>query len=205
MTGRAATQFSWGALVGTIRAWIRQNLLRTIVMAAIGFLVGWVINTYIIAVRYEGSNAISGVGTTGGFMDMLRRGGMFWGVLSTIVFSLFAYGRRAGWRRLGREIASIPTVLRDTFVTGGTTAWALLLSGAAISLAAAVLIGPAVAGILSVGLLLAAPSPVSGIFGKVINRLLMSLVRVFAPAKESDIPHLGGTVAGVAGTAAGML
>ena len=205
VTGRAATQFSWGELVGSIRAWIRQNLPRTVAMAVFGFAVGWAINTYIIAVRYEGSNAVSGVGTTGGFMTMLRNGGMFWGVLSTIVFSLFAYGRRAGWRRLGQEIASIPSVLRDTFVTGGTTAWVLLLWGGAISLAAAVLIGPAVAGILSVGLLLAAPSPISAILGKVLSRLLMGLIRLFAPARESDIPHLGGTVAVVAGTATGML
>lgn len=189
----------------SIRAWIRQNLPRTVVMAVLGFAVGWLINTYIIAVRYEGSNAVSGVGTTGGFMTMLRNGGMFWGVLSTIVFSLFAYGRRAGWRRLGQEVASIPSILRDTFVTGGTTAWALLLWGGAISIAAAVLIGPAVAGILSVGLLLAAPSPISSILGKVLSRLLMGVIRLFAPAKESDIPHLGGTVAVVAGTAAGML
>ena len=130
---------------------------------------------------------------------------MYWGILSTIVFSLFAYGRRAGWRRMGQEIASIPRVLRDTFVTGGTTAWAVLLAGGAISLAVAVLIGPAVAGILSVGLLLAAPSPISAIFGKVVSRLLIGLIRLFSAAKESDIPHLGGTVAGVAGTAAGML
>ncbi len=205
VTDSAATEFSWGGLVTTIRVWVRQNFLRTLVMAVIGFLVGWVINTYIIAVRYEGNNAVSGVGTTGGFFSMLRNGGMYWGILSTIVFSLFAYGRQAGWRRLGQEIVSIPRVLRDTFVTGGTTAWAVLLWGGAISLAAAVLIGPAVAGILSVGLLLAAPSPISAIFGKVISRLLMGLIRLFAPAKQTDIPHLGGTVAGVAGTAAGML
>ena len=205
MTGRAETEFSWGGLVTTIRVWIRQNLLRTVVMAVIGFVIGWAVNTYIIAVRYEGNNAVAGVGTTGGFLAMLRNGGMYWGILSTIVFSLFAYGRQAGWRRLGREIASIPRVLRDTFITGGTTAWAVLLWGGAISLVAAVLIGPAVAGILSLGLLLAAPSPISAIFGKVVSRLLMGLVRLFAPAKQSDIPHLGGTVAGVAGTAAGML
>ncbi len=205
VTGSAATDFSWGSLVRTIRVWLRQNLARTVVMAVIGFLVGWVINTYIIAVRYEGNNAVSGVGTTGGFLSMLRNGGMYWGILSTIVFSLFAYGRQAGWRRLGQEVASIPRVLRDTFVTGGTTAWAVLLWGGAISLAAAVLIGPAVAGILSIGLLLAAPSPISAIFGKVISRLFMGLIRLFAPAKQTDIPHLGGTVAGVAGTAAGML
>ncbi len=205
LTGGATTEFSWGGLVTTIRVWIRQNFLRTVLMAVIGFLIGWVINTYIIAVRYEGNNAVSGVGTTGGFFTMLRNGGMYWGILSTIVFSLFAYGRQAGWPRLGREIASIPRVLRDTFVTGGATAWAVLLWGGAISLAAAVLIGPAVAGILSVGLLLAAPSPISAILGKVVSRLLMGLIRLFAPAKQTDIPHLGGTVAGVAGTAAGML
>ena len=59
MTGRAGTEFSWRGLVTSIRVWIRQNFFRTLVMAVVGFVVGWAINTYIIAVRYEGNAAVA--------------------------------------------------------------------------------------------------------------------------------------------------
>ena len=35
-----------------------------ILMAVVGFVLGWAVNTYIIAIRYNCNNAVAGVGTT---------------------------------------------------------------------------------------------------------------------------------------------
>lgn len=205
MTSQPATQWTARSLWTAIVHWVRANLVRTLIMSVIGFAIGWFLNVYIIAVKYEGFGASGRIGTAGSAGWVLRNGGLYWGILSTMVFSLFSYGHRVGWKRLFSEMLSIPKVLAGTFSGSDPVTLGILLWGAAVSLLAGVLIGPAVAGILGLGLLLAAPSPIAGVLGRALTRLWMGVLHVVSPAHGRQTPGLGGTIAGVFGTALGMV
>ncbi len=203
MTSQAQQVSSFRELWSGIVRYLRANLTRAIVMSVLSFVAGWLLNIYVMAVRYEGS--VIGPGGTATSPGNVVQGGMYWGVLSTVVFSLLAYGHQAGWGKLRDDLLSLPGILRNTFASPAAGAWSMLLWGAAISLAAGALIGPAVAGILGAGLLLMAPSPISGILGRLITRLWLGVLGVVSPANKQRVGGIGGTIASVAGTALGMV
>ncbi len=202
MTSRAQDEVSLRELWSSIVRYLRANLKRAIVMSLLSFVAGWLFNVYIMAVRYEGS--VVGSGGTATTPGNTVQGGMYWGILSTVVFSLLTYGHQAGWGKLRDDLLSLPGTLRSTFASPAPGAWSMLLWGAAISLAAGAIIGPAVAGILGVGLLLLAPSPISAILGRLITRLWIGVLGVISPANKQRVGGLGGTFASVGGTAVGM-
>lgn len=202
MDGKVQADLSLRELGTRVVRYLRANLARTLVMSAASFVAGWAANVYVMAVRYEGS--VIGPGGTATSPGNVVQGGMYWGVLTTIIFSLFAYGRQAGWRKLRDDLLSLPGILQSTFSAPARGAWSMLLWGAAVSLAVAVLIGPAVAGVLGAGLFLLAPSPISGILGRIITRLWIGILGLVSPASRHRVGGLGGTIAGVTGTAVGM-
>lgn len=202
MNGKVEAEVSLRELATRAVQYLRANLVRTVVMSTASFVAGWAANVYVMAVRYEGS--VIGPGGTATSPGNVVQGGMYWGALTTIIFSLLAYGHQAGWRKLRDDLLSLPGILKSTFSAPAHGAWSMLLWGAAVSLAAAVLIGPAVAGVLGAGLLLLAPSPISGILGRVLTRLWLGVLGVVSPAGKHRVGGLGGTIAGVTGTAVGM-
>lgn len=203
MTQPSTATISWRAVWGRAVAFVRANTGKILLRAGLAALVGWLINVYLMAVRYEGFAVAPGALATGQGAGANAR--LYWGILSTILFALWGYGRRVGFRELGSKLIHLPALAVSVFTEGPSVA-ALALWGGAVSLVVAVVIGPAVAGLVGVGFLVLAPSPLSSLIGNVIRRLWSGVLRAVGPGSGGEVedPFLAGLAPGI-GTALGML
>lgn len=179
--------WSLGASVGWCREvlrrwgqWTRGHLLATLGLSVAAFVVGWVWNTYLMAVDLEGSVVALGQETTA-TADGHTGNGLFWLLLFSLVGGLITYAWSRGVRNFLGDLAVLPRRFGEAVATGSGAALAMLLWGASVSLILSTLISSAVSLALGLVLLALAATPVGVILNFVLVRLWRGLAGVLAP------------------------
>ncbi|MEZ5115380.1 MAG: M91 family zinc metallopeptidase [Candidatus Nanopelagicales bacterium] len=171
--------------------WVWHRLPSVLATAVGAAVVGWVVNVWLMAVRYDGSQVPAGSAATGS--GNFLQGTLFWAVLSMVLFSLVGYRRAVGGPRFWRELRGLPRGLAALVRADGAGARIHLLWGAAAGMAAAALIGPALGLALSLGILVMLPSLLGNLLSGLVSRAIAGLRAASA----------SGTAPGAATTAGG--
>ena len=160
--------------------WTRGHWRMTLVLSVAAFLVGWVWNTYIMAVDLGGSAV--GPGTeTAATAEGHTGNVVYWLLLFSLVGGLVSYGWSRGWRSFGSDIVSLPRRFGEAITRGPAAAVAMVLWGMSISLIISTLISSAVSGVLGLVLLTLAATPVGVVLNFALIRVWRGLVGVVAP------------------------
>ena len=183
--------------------WIAKNLVGLIITAAISGVVGYVVNVWLMAVRYEGS--VSPEGAPAMSKDNVIAGGIFWAMLPMVIGSAIGYRRAVGKERFWRDVRRFPITLVSLFRRDGSGGWVFLLWGAAIALAATLFVPPAVGAVLGVGLLVGAPTIVGSILSSAFAQVWRLVSRVVAPTKEQRVAPILKVAVGILGWAAALI
>ena len=183
--------------------WIRHNLVGLVVTAVVSGVVGYAVNVWLMAVRYEGS--ITPEGAPAMSKDNLLAGGIFWAMFPMVVCSAIGYRRAVGGERFWRDVRRLPITLVGLFRRDGSHGWVHLLWGAAIALTATVLVPPAVGAVLGVGLLLGAPSIVGSVLSTAFAQLWRVVGRIVAPTKDHRVAPILKVAVGILGWAVALV
>ncbi len=160
--------------------WTRGHWRMTLLLSVAAFLVGWVWNTYIMAVDLEGS--VVGPDTETAATAQGHNGNVvYWLLLFSLVGGLVSYGWSRGWRSFGSDIVSLPRRFSEAITRGPAAAVAMLLWGMSISLIISTLISSAVSAVLGLVLLTLAATPLGVVINFALIRVWRGLVGVVAP------------------------
>ena len=160
--------------------WTRGHWRMTLVLSVAAFLVGWVWNTYIMAVDLGGSQV--GPDTETAATAEGRSGNVvYWLLLFSLIGGLVSYGWSRGWRSFGSDIVSLPRRFGEAITRSPAAAVAMLLWGMSISLIISTLISSAVSAVLGLMLLALAATPVGVVLNFALIRAWRGLVGVVAP------------------------
>jgi hypothetical protein len=162
------------------RAWTAANWRKTLLLSALAFVVGWIWNTYIIAVNLEGSAVDPGQDTTA-TVDGHQGNALFWLLLFSLIAGLITYGWSRGWRAAAGDAAQLPRRLGQAVATNPVPTGAMLLWGAAVSLVLSTLISSAVSLALGLVLLALAATPIGVVLNFALIRLWRGLAGIVAP------------------------
>ncbi|HEX9890237.1 MAG TPA: hypothetical protein VGA69_12205 [Nitriliruptorales bacterium] len=191
------------ALADSIKAWVKADGKRTVITAAVAFGVAWLANVYLIAVRYEGTQVPPGGAAT--VSGNRITGVVFWIVLSTVVLTVVGYAQQVGWSRAGAELKVLPRNLAASFQAAeGGLRWAAVLWGAAVSLLVASVFSKAAAGMVGLGVVVVAASPLVGALGRGLRRLGVKVLGMVAPDRAPLLESGQVTIATITGAALGM-
>lgn len=182
---------------------VRQDAPRLLVFAAIAFVIGFLVNFYFMRTRYGGFNVPPQSPTTGEGSRLI--GSLFWIVLSGIAFAFVGLARKRGRQRVLADLLGAPKRIRDLVVHDREQAVIHAAYGFAGAMLVVVLVGPALAGIVSLGFLL--------FLGTAFRRLAMGVVMVVwrwavglvAPQRATPANRTVTTVAMVGGFAATLV
>jgi hypothetical protein len=179
MTYRSSLKWT-GQVFAQWGRWTRGHWRMTLVLSAAAFVVGWVWNTYIMAVDLGGSQvdpdtetAATAQGHTGNIV--------YWLLLFSLVGGLVSYGWSRGWRSFGSDVISLPRRVGEAITRGPAVAVAMVLWGMSISLIISTLISSAVSAVLGLVLLALAATPVGVVLNFALIRVWRGLVGVVAP------------------------
>ena len=174
--------------------WFAESWMWALGAAVVSFVVGWAWNTYLMAKDLEGSLPPLGSETTA---TAEGRGGNFfyWMLAFSILFGIAAYIRGRGLRNALADAKRLPTRLINA-VTGNPVACiALAAWGAGLALLLAVVLSKAMAGLFSLGFLLALPTAVATIINGTLIRLWGSLAVRMAPISNWRLDPIGAPAA----------
>ena len=169
------------AVVRQWGVWTRSHLLMTVVLSALAFGVGWVVNTYLMAFVLDGSN-VSEDQDTAATADDRTANALFWLLLFGLLAGVATYAWSRGWKNFRADLATLPRVFAEAMTRNKTAAMAMLLWGAAVSLVISTLISSAVSLALGLVLLALAATPIGIILNFALIRLWRGLCGVVAPA-----------------------
>src|SRR5581483_3323611 len=120
----------------------------TVISAVVGGAIGYVINVWMMAVRYDGWQKVpSGSPATGS--GNLLQGGLFWLLASSLVFAIASYWQAVGTRRFFSDLRTLPGMLVGLVRRDGRSSRSHLLWGAAVSLLAATVLSPAIGAVMA--------------------------------------------------------
>jgi hypothetical protein len=162
--------------------WVRKNLVTTLIYAAVGGGIGWLVNIYIMAEIFDGFRVGPGVPATG--EGSRTHGFLFWTFGSALVFALFGYWRTVGTSQFVKAILGIPKSLGVMVTQDGRAAWGHLLGGAAISFFGSLLISPWISGLLTVGLFAAVPSMIGRMLASSLNLVYRAVAGRLLPKRR---------------------
>lgn len=185
-------------LLRTFFGWLRKNLLAAAISAVVGAGIAYVVNVWMIAVKFEGIGDAAPPGSIAVGKGNGLAGGLFWALASTVGFGIIGYRRAVGGERFWRDVRSLPKVIRSLFTQDGRSARVHLLWGAAATLLASRLISPAISATLAVGLTAAVPS----VFGRMISTFAL---RVWSAILSRVAPTRGRPAAGVVSMTVGIV
>jgi hypothetical protein len=168
------------------RRWTRGHWRLTLVLSVLAFLVGWVWNTYVMAVDLGGS-VVDPSTETSATADGHAGNGLFWLLMFSLAGGLFTYGWSRGWRALLADLGALPRRFGEAMGSSRAGAFAMLLWGASISLLIATLISSAVSLALGLVLLALAATPVGIVLNFALIRLWRGLSGVIAPAGSTPM------------------
>lgn len=183
--------------------WIRHNVVGLVVTAAVSGAVGYVVNVWLMAVRYEGS--VTPEGAPAVSKDNVLAGGIFWAMFPMVVCSAIGYRRAVGGERFWQDVRRLPMTLVGLFRRDGSHGWVHLLWGAAIALAATLIVPPAVGAVLGVGLLIGAPSIVGSVLSSAFAQLWRLVGKVVAPTKDHRVAPVLKIAVGILGWAVALV
>ena len=170
--------------------WLRKNWMRTLIFSVLSFLIAWVWNVWIMARKLEGSVAEPGSSTTATAQGKTWNG-IYWLLCTTILFGLITYGREKGFRNLLREFFTPPFTFFDNLFRRPRSAIAMGCWGAALALLVGSVVSNAIAGLLGLGFLLAAPTALAIVLNNV-------LIRGWIGAFSAAQPRLRSNAQGIA-------
>ncbi|MFQ5518139.1 MAG: hypothetical protein ACE5E8_11270, partial [Acidimicrobiia bacterium] len=199
MTPPVRPQLEWSELFRRGRAWVEEDGRRALTASLIGFGIGWMLSLAVIAFDPVPGKSV------GTFSGNFAAGGVFFGVLATIVSAVAVYGWRVGWDRMWSELGSLPGTVWQSIREAGKASWSLILWAAALALLVSGFIAPAVAGIIGVGFLLAAPSPLASLVGRVVVRLWVAVLGSLAPVYRNQVSGLSAVFMAMTGSALAMV
>jgi len=180
-TMSVGASFAWTReVVRNWGRWTRSHLLMTLGLSALAFAIGWVWNTYIMAVSLEGS-AVGPDTQTAATADGHTGNGLFWLLLFSLAGGLVTYAWSRGWRNFWADMAALPRRFGEGIASSPTGAFAMLLWGASVSLLISTLISSAVSLALGLVLLALAATPVGVILNFALIRLWRGLSGIVAP------------------------
>jgi hypothetical protein len=194
---------NFAELVRQFPEWVKKNIGATVISAAVSGVVGYVVNVWLMAVRYEGSVAPKGAAATS--QGNLLSGGLFWAMLPMVACSVVGYRRALGRERFWQDVRGLPMTLVGLFRRDGAHGRAHLLWGAAIALAASLFVSPAVGAILGVGFLVAAPSIIGNMVSSLVSQVWQQVSRRVSPAKTNPLPPAMSAAVGLLGAAVALV
>ena len=192
-----------GGAAQRLPAWISKNLLGLIITALVSGAVGYVVNVWLMAVRYEGS--VTAEGAPAMSKDNVIAGGIFWAMFPMVVCSAIGYRRAVGKERFWRDVRRLPMTLVGLFRRDGSQGWVHLLWGAAIAMAATLVVPPAVGAVLGVGLLIGAPTIVGSLLSSLFAQLWRFVGRIVSPTKDHRVAPILTVAVGILGWAVALV
>ena len=180
--------------------WARSRLTQTLIMSAIALVVGWLVNVYLMAIRYEGFLVPAGAPTPG--RSNLVSGSLYWVIASSIVFGVIGYRMSVGKERFWSEIRSIPDQIGSAFRLDGERNLVHLLLGFAVSMLIIQIVSPSLSGTLAVGVLVFFPTPLRGLLVGFLVRAIRFLLSKVSPESTGRATLLATTVGLIGGAAA---
>jgi hypothetical protein len=160
--------------------WTRSHWAMTLGLSALAFVVGWVWNTYLMAVDLEGS-VVGPESETTATADGHTGNGLFWLLLFSLAGGLITYAWSRGWKNFWSDVAALPRRFAEGLASSRTGALAMLLWGASVSLLISTLISSAVSLALGLVLLALAATPIGVILNFALIRLWRGLSGIVAP------------------------
>jgi hypothetical protein len=168
-----------GALA-TFPGFLRSHGITVAVSTVAAGIFGWVVNVWMLAVKFEGNNDVP-VGSPVTGQNNTNWAVVFWVLCSMVVFGAVGYARAAGLRRFLYDVRTTPRVLVGLVRRDGVRARVHLLWGAGLAMLLGLLVPPAVGAVVSVGVLAALPTVIGAIAGSVLSRVGSAVLRPFRP------------------------
>jgi hypothetical protein len=151
-----------------LKAYFKTQLPRILVVAAAGFVAGWLVNVWLMRSKYDGYR-VPTRGLASGRHNLIR-GSLIAFVVSMVVSALVSYRLRAGKHAFGKAARAFPERLKDFVRQDRADATVHLLWGFAGALVVVVVLGPYLTGFVAVGFLV--------FVGTVFRGLVMALLRL---------------------------
>lgn len=183
--------------------WTRGHLLVTLGLSALAFAIGWVWNTYLMAVGLDGS-AVDPDTQTAATADGHTGNGLFWLLLFSLAGGLVTYAWSRGWKNFWADLAALPRRFAEAVTSSRTGALAMLLWGMSISLVISTLISSAVSLALGLVLLAVAATPVGVILNFALIRLWRGLSGIVAPTAGPRLAAMASPFMVMLGEALGL-
>ena len=184
--------------------WLRKNWIRTLIFSVLSFLIAWIWNVWIMARKLEGSVAEPGSSTTATAQGKTWNG-IYWLLCTTILFGLITYGREKGFRNLLREFFTPPFTFFDNLFKRPRSAIAMGCWGAALALLIGSVVSNAIAGLLGLGFLLAAPTASAIVLNNVLIRGWIGAFSAAQPRLRTNAQGLANPYAMMFGEAIGAI
>ncbi len=184
-------------------SYIRANVWKMVAVGAIGYLIGWAWNVYVMAVRYDGYRVPKNSPVTG-TNNIGLQPAVYWVVVPMILSAVVSYVITAGPSRSIADAKSLPRMLKGTFNGKEKSEfWRNLLWGFAGSMLFVVIIRGYISGAAALTLAFLLLTAMRSVL---IAGLMMAwrwILRTFVPGKLGSMPSsLTMTVATVGSTAA---
>ncbi len=171
----------------------------------IGAGISYLINTYIMVVEQNGYYAYGFPDTVTTGPTHILSGGLFWGLLTLVVFGLWGYWRAVGRQRMIKDIRSLPSDLMSIFRSDGKPARVHLLWGAAGSLLVSQLLLPASCAVLGIGAVAASPSVLGKFITGILQRVIGAITGRVSPTRGHEVVGTIAVVVGIGGAALALL
>jgi hypothetical protein len=137
-------------IAGGVWDWIRRDVKMAAIFAVIGGAIAYLANVVIIAVHYNGAGKVpSGSAATAPGSEVT--GSIFWAVIMAIVFSLITFRMRVGREQFWSGVRALPSTPVRLFKADGKDALEHLLWGFAGTMLVTAVLGPAISGMLAIG------------------------------------------------------
>ncbi len=175
-------QISVGRFTRQMGSWLRDNLKQVTLNMVIAGLIGWLINIYLLAFKFQGFRVndpdapVTGLGS-------MAQGTLFWSLASMVVFMLFGYWRAMGSKRFFKAILGLPKALVLIISRDGRGSLIHILAGIGISLLAAAFLSPWTAGIVAIGLFAFIPTILGQLIAGLASRAWYSIAKRLMPAR----------------------
>ena len=162
----------------------RASWRRLLVFAALGFVLSFVFNAYVMGKKYDGYRSPNRVAPVTGQGSVLI-GMVFWFAFTAIVFAVVGYRMKVGKERFWEGVREFPQTMKGLVRREPDAALVRLLVGFAGALVVTMLIGPALTGLLAAGVLVfvvSALRPVlTALVGWLWSRVLSRFLKVRQP------------------------
>ncbi|WP_317440820.1 toxin glutamine deamidase domain-containing protein [Streptomyces collinus] len=183
--------------------WLRKHAAAALTSAVVGGVFGYVLNVWLIAVRYQGADKVPRNAPATSYGNFFQ-GALFWGLATTVLFGAFGYWHAVGTRQFLADLRGLPHALGG-LLRGDRAAGVHLLWGAAVALLLAQVVSPSAGAVLAIGLLAGAPGLIGSIISAFVLRIWSALIRQIAPTRHQRITGITGMTVGLLGSATALV